>query len=484
MKLSKLIERIDVIESNSDLDVNIDGICYDSRKANNNYLFVAINGLNIDGNQYISSAIDNGCIVIVTDKKPVIDCNYILVTNSRKALAYISAAFYDYPAEKMVLIGVTGTSGKTTTTQLTKHVLEESIDCKIGLIGTNCNMIGNEELHSDFTTPESLELHALFKEMYDSHCTHVIMEVSSHSIALDRVAGIVFDVAAFTNLSQDHLDFHSSMIDYASTKRNLFSNCKKACLNLDDDYSSFMLENIDTPLITTSLLDTNATIFADDIEYSEDGVCFRCKDEHNIYYVNLNIPGVFSVYNALTVISLCYSLNIDSLNIVKALKTANGVKGRVEKVKTYGDYSVIIDYSHKPDALEKVLKSLRTITRNRLVVLFGCGGDRDKLKRPIMGKIALENSDFVVVTSDNPRTEDPNEIISEILVGMKDSTTPYKVICDRIDAINWSLDNMLPGDVLLLAGKGHEDYQIIGHDKIHMDEREIVADYYRNKGVL
>lgn len=481
MKLNQLTEKIQIESSNADFDADISSICYDSRKAVPGCVFVAIKGFESDGNKFIPSALEKGASVIVCEDIPEYECIYVQVKDCRFALALLSAAFYNYPAEQMKIIGVTGTSGKTTTTHLIKHVIENTLNCKVGLIGTNGNLIGDEVFHTEYTTPDSLELQHLFRQMADSGCEYVVMEVSSHSLFLKRVAGFDFDVAAFTNLSRDHLDFHKTMDEYAKAKKIIFSHCRNACINADDSYSDVMLEGIEAPVVTTSAERNDADICAKDIRLNAKGVRFAVVSSDGIAPIRLGIPGFFSVYNALTVISVCRCLGIPDRDIAAALESAKGVKGRVETVPGPEEYTVIIDYSHKPDALEKVLKTLKPVTEGKLVCLFGCGGDRDRTKRPVMAKIAADNSDFVIVTSDNPRTEDPMAIIEEILPGLEGTSTPYKVIPDRIEAICWSLDNASAGDVILLAGKGHEDYQIIGHEKHHMDEREIVANHLNNR---
>ena len=481
MKLKEITEKISALEYNADPELEISGICYDSRKAEPGFLFAAIKGFESDGHKFIGKAVENGAAVILCEDKPAEDIPYILVENSRSALAFASAAFFGNPADKMNIIGVTGTSGKTTTTNLIKHIIESQTGAKVGLVGTNGNMIGSLMLHTEHTTPESLELHKLFADMVDAGCKYAVMEVSSHSLTLDRVAGINFSTAVYTNLGLDHLDFHHTMEEYAAAKKKLFSMCNKACINLDDSWAEYMLQDISCPVITTSAQDSSAALFADEIKLSASDVSFKALYNGESTDMTLSIPGMFSVHNALSAVSACLSEGMDIVSCSKGLSTASGVKGRVETVPTDGDYTIIIDYSHKPDALKNVLKTLKPVTAGRLISLFGCGGDRDRTKRPIMGQVALENSDLVIVTSDNPRTEDPQAIIDEILTGMQNADKPYKVICDRIEAIHWAIDNAEPGDVILLAGKGHEDYQVIGHNKIHMDEREIVADYLKGK---
>lgn len=476
MKLRELIKNLSIIEMNADAELEISGVSYDSRKTEKGDMFVAIRGFEADGHKFIPKAVENGAAVILCEEKPSCDIPYVLVSDSRYGLAIVSRDFFGDPASEMTMIGITGTSGKTSSSYLIKHMLESKLDAKVGLIGTNGNMIGDEFLHTEHTTPESYELHKLFRHMADSGCTHVVMEVSSHSLTLERVAGIHFDVALYTNLSQDHLDFHGTMEEYAAAKRKLFSMCSLGCFNLDDAWADFMRDGASCRTMTFSTEKNEADLVAKDIRLTADGVRFASVSGDEISMTKLGIPGMFSVYNALGTMSVGLALGLSLADCSDAMSSAKGVKGRLEIVPTGRDFSVVIDYSHKPDALEKVLKTLKPVTRGRLIALFGCGGDRDKLKRPIMGRIAADNADLVVVTSDNPRTEDPDEIIREIVAGMKDKRTPTKVICDRREAIAWAIDNAAQGDVLLLAGKGHEDYQVVGHKKHHMDEREIVAD--------
>lgn len=476
MKLRELIKNLSIIEMNADAELEISGVSYDSRKTEEGDMFVAIRGFEADGHKFIPKAVENGAAVILCEEKPSCDIPYVLVSDSRYGLAIVSRDFFGDPASEMTMIGITGTSGKTSSSYLIKHLLESKLDAKVGLIGTNGNMIGDEFLHTEHTTPESYELHKLFRHMADSGCTHVVMEVSSHSLTLERVAGIHFDVALYTNLSQDHLDFHGTMEEYAAAKRKLFSMCSLGCFNLDDAWADFMRDGASCRTMTFSTEKNEADLVAKDIRLTADGVRFASVSGDEISITKLGIPGMFSVYNALGTMSVGLALGLSLADCSDAMSSAKGVKGRLEIVPTGRDFSVVIDYSHKPDALEKVLKTLKPVTRGRLIALFGCGGDRDKLKRPIMGRIAADNADLVVVTSDNPRTEDPDEIIREIVAGMKDKRTPTKVICDRREAIAWAIDNAAPGDVLLLAGKGHEDYQVVGHEKHHMDEREIVSD--------
>ncbi|MBO5976200.1 MAG: UDP-N-acetylmuramoyl-L-alanyl-D-glutamate--2,6-diaminopimelate ligase [Oscillospiraceae bacterium] len=480
MKLKELLEGIEVLELHANEEMEISGICYDSRQAAPGQLFTAIAGFASDGHKFIPMAVNKGVSAVLCEKKPEAEVPYILVSNTRYALAVASGNFYGNPAKKMKMIGITGTNGKTTSTYLIKHMLEECLGAKVGLIGTNANMIGEIELHTERTTPESLELHKLFADMYDAGCTHVVMEVSSHALVLDRVAGIKFDVAAFSNLTQDHLDFHKDMDDYANAKAMLFARSVSGAVNVDDAYSSVMLSGAKCPVLTYSI-DKSSDLKAEDIVLKPTGVDFTACLSDEKCRINLGIPGRFSVYNALCVISCGLQLGLSLEQCASAMASAKGVKGRVETVPTDGDYTIVIDYSHTPDSLENVLKTVREATNGRVVALFGCGGDRDRAKRPIMGRIGTELSDFAIITSDNPRTEDPDEIIAEILTGVSVPAERSVAVTDRIEAIRYAINHHLPGDIIVLAGKGHETYQEINHHKIHMDEREIVADILKER---
>lgn len=481
MLLRELVKDLNIIGGSADPDMNIGGVSYDSRKTQPGDLFVAVRGFETDGHRYIPAAMAKGAAAVLCEEAPADGTPYLLVKDCRLGLALVSRAFFGDPASEMTVIGFTGTSGKTSSTTVLKHVLEETLGAKVGLIGTNGNMIGDELLHTEHTTPESYELHQLFRRMRDAGCTHVVMEVSSHSLALERVAGITFDVAVFTNLSQDHLDLHGTMEEYAAAKKKIFSQCRVGCVNLDDERAEYMMDGAPCPIVRYSAIRNDAELVAKDIRLTASGVRFAAVSGEELALTRLAIPGMFSVYNALSVMAAAHCVGVSLADCAAALATARGVKGRMESVPTDGDYSIIIDYSHKPDALEKALKTLRPVTRGRLMVLFGCGGDRDRKKRPLMGAIAEENADLTIVTSDNPRTEEPEAIIQEILAGMKARRGSVKVICDRAEAIRWAIDQARSGDVILLAGKGHEDYQIIGKEKHHMDEREIVAEYIERR---
>ncbi len=475
LKLKELVKNLPIVEWAADPELEIGGVCYDSRLVKPGDLFVAVKGFSSDGHRFIPKALELGAAAVLCQEPPEQPCPYLRTEDCRLGLALVSREFFGDPAGEMCLIGFTGTNGKTTSSYIMKHLLESALDAKVGLIGTNGNMIGDEYIYSERTTPESYELHRLFRQMAEAGCTHVVMEVSSHSLTLERVAGLHFNVAVFTNLTQDHLDFHGSMEAYAQAKKKLFSMCDMGCFNLDDPWAETMMEGAPCRIRTFSADRNDADLTAKDIRLSADRVRFAAVSKEGICLTKLGIPGMFSVHNALGVLSAGMALGLSLEKCAEALASASGVKGRVEVVPTDGEYSILIDYAHTPDALENVLKTLKSVTPGRLVVLFGCGGDRDRGKRPIMGQIAAQNADFCIITSDNPRTEDPEEIIREILPGVKNSRTPYKVIPDRPTAIAWAIDKSRPGDVILLAGKGHEDYQVVGHEKRHMDEREIVA---------
>ena len=482
MKLSTLLEKVNIIDVKADLDMGIIGVSYDTRTICPGDLFVAIRGLKYDGHKYIEDAVKKGAACVICEEPPTADAQYVLVENSRKALALSSAAWFGNPAEKMKIIGATGTNGKTTVTTLIKHVLEQCTEKKIGLIGTNGNWIGDKEYLTSYTTPESFEIQKLLAMMVDEGCEYVIMEVSSHALALDRVHGITFEVGIFTNLSPEHLDFHKSMEEYAKAKSLLFSICRNSVVNIDDEYAQIMIDNAPGRVFTYSIKNEKADLVGKNVHLRPNKVEFCALTVGNLCRVELKIPGLFSVYNALATISAALLAGFDLEIITSAIGTCKSAKGRVEIVPTDTDYTVLIDYAHTPDALMNVISMARESTKGRVVTLFGCGGDRDKSKRARMGQIAAKYSDFVVVTSDNPRTEDPDEIISQILVGMTDTKTPYEVIVNRREAIHWALDNARPDDVLILAGKGHETYQIVGVEKIHFDEREIVADFFEVRG--
>ena len=475
MKLRDLLQDIRVLKCTADLDKNIDAVHYDSRKVTPGSLFVAVSGFASDGNRFIPMALDKGAVAVVTAKKPETDVPYVLVESDRMALALLGCNFYGHPAKSMTMIGVTGTNGKTSVTLLLKQVLERCLGAKVGLIGTMANMIGEESIPTERTTPESYELQGLFARMRSAGCTHVVMEVSSHAVTLERIGGVHFDVAAFTNLTEDHLDFHKTMDAYCDAKADLFRRCGKAVINRDDSYAPRILAAASCPVLTTSVAGSG-DLQAKDLELLAEGIRFTAVSGEETAEVKLPIPGRFTVYNALTVLGIARQLGISLKDCAAALAYAQGVKGRVEVVPTpQTRYSVLIDSAHTPDGLENVLSSVRDFCKGRLIAVFGCGGDRDPMKRPIMGEIGVKLSDIAIITSDNPRTEDPMAIIRDILEGVKPEYGEYIIMEDRRAAIRYAMDIAEKDDIIILAGKGHETYQDIGGHKYHLDEREEVA---------
>ncbi len=463
MKLSNILKGIS-------FDVEINGISYDSRKVKPGDVFVAITGFATDGHKYIKSAVQSGAACVVCERAPEeSDIPYVVVEDSRAALAEMSKNFYNDPTSRLKLIGVTGTNGKTTVTHLVKTILEANGE-KVGLIGTNKNMIGDISFRAERTTPEALELMEMFDEMVKAGCTYAVMEVSSHSLELQRVAGCRYETGAFTNLTQDHLDFHGTMENYFLAKKKLFEMCKFGVINCDDEYGQRLIKDCKCPLTSYGI--QGGDLAADNIEYSSNGISFDCAGRR----FSLSIPGKFSVYNALTAIGICKQCGVSDEVIISALKSTEGIKGRSEVVDCGGDYTLLIDYAHTPDGLSNILNSVRGFAKGRIVVVFGCGGDRDSTKRPKMGKVAGRLADFCIVTSDNPRSEEPDAIIRDILGGMDDAMAEYVVIENRRDAIEYAITHAKTDDVIVLAGKGHEDYQILKDKTIHFDEREIVRD--------
>ena len=477
MKLVELLQGVEVLEMKADPQTEVSAVISDSRKVTPGSLFVAVTGFVTDGNLYIGKALENGAAAVVTAVEPKENIPYVLVESDRLALALMGANFYGHPANAMMVIGVTGTNGKTTSTLLLKHVLEQTRRAKVGLMGTMENMIGNESVPAQRTTPESLDLQAMFGKMRDAGCTYAIMEVSSHALSLDRVAGVRFGLAAFTNLTEDHLDFHKTMENYCDAKGILFERSDKHVANLDDPWCGRICGHTQKQVLGTSV-NTAQGLHAVDRELLSDGIRFTAVYGDKKVPVQLPIPGKFTVYNALTVLGCAMQLGISLEEAAEALRTASGVKGRVEVVPTPGkDYTVLIDYAHTPDGLENVLSSVKGYCKGRLISVFGCGGDRDPIKRPIMGRIGVEISDIAIITSDNPRTEAPMAIIADILKGVEGTQKTYHVIENRPAAIRQAMDIAQKDDIIVLAGKGHETYQEINGVKHHLDEREVVADY-------
>ena len=482
MKLSELLKDIQIKEMAAPAELDMTGVSYDSRTTQKGELYVAVKGYATDGHKYIPGAVEKGAAAVLCEEKPAADVPYILVEDSRLALAQLGCNWFGHPADEMTVIGITGTNGKTTVTYLLKTVLEQCVNAKVGLIGTIQNIIGDVVEEAERTTPESFEVQKLFRRMADAGCTHVVMETSSHALYLNRLHGINFSVGVFTNLTEDHLDFHETMENYRKAKEILFRNCAVGVFNLDDPAAVPMMESADCKCITCSIGKDNADLCAKNLKLRSDHVEFDAVIGNEISRFRLGIPGRFSAYNAMSVVGAAKALDIPLNKIAEALRGAQGVKGRVEVVPTPGkDYTILIDYAHTPDGLENVLESVQDYCQGRVIAVFGCGGDRDPYKRPIMGKIGVDKADYVIYTSDNPRTEDPNEILRQVVAGAEKTKTPYEVIENRRAAIRHAMDIAKKDDIIVLAGKGHETYQIIGKEYTHLDEREVVAAWLEGK---
>lgn len=453
-------------------NVEITGIAYDSRNVVEGNVFVCIKGFETDGHRFAKMAEKNGAAVIVAEDPVDVNIPVWYVENSRQAIADLACTFYEHPSEKFKLIGVTGTNGKTTITYLVRSILEEA-GMSVGIIGTNQNIIGDKVLVTQSTTPttpNALELQQLFDEMARNQADCVVMEVSSHALELERVRGCHFDVGVFTNLTQDHLDFHKTMENYLKAKAKLFDMSDKGVVNFDDDGGKRIVAEKDCDILKVGLT-SESDLWAENIRITARGDEFDLNYQGKQYAMKIGIPGKFSVYNAICAAGAALQLGIDMDTIQRGLAKAKGVLGRVEVVPTETDYTVLIDYAHTPDGLENIINAVKEFAEGDVITLFGCGGDRDNTKRAVMGEIAGRLSDFSIITSDNPRTEKPEAIVEQIVEGMQKTDGKYTVIVDRREAIGYALDHAKPGDVIILAGKGQETYQIIGKEKVDFDER-------------
>ncbi|KLE16736.1 UDP-N-acetylmuramoyl-L-alanyl-D-glutamate--2,6-diaminopimelate ligase [Clostridium sp. C8] len=481
MKLLDLLNGVSYQLLSGELEKEINNIQYDSRKIEVDDLFVCLTGFEVDGHNYANKAIEAGAKVIICEKNIDIkenDVTVLLVKEGRKALALMAANYYGHPTRKLKLIGVTGTNGKTTTVYLLKSMLEKA-GKKVGLVGTIANYIGDTKIKSERTTPESLELQKLFKDMVEADCEYCVMEVSSHSLYLDRVYGCEFEIGIFTNLTRDHLDFHKSFDNYYDAKFKLFQRSKSCVINVDDDFGYRVLrdvEKLDNKEIKTYSIKNESDFKASDLMLKEGDIHFKINGEE----FNSVLPGEYNVYNALGAVGAMSILGIDKELMRKGLLDVV-VPGRCERIGYKYDipYDIIIDFAHTPDGLKNILETLKGFTKNRLIAVYGCGGDRDKVKRAELGRIGTELADLAIITSDNPREEDPMVIIKEIVAGIKKSN--YLAIENRVEAIKLALGMAEEGDVIVLAGKGHENYQIVNEGVIHFDEREIVDDILENK---
>ncbi len=456
-------------------DTPIQKIGYNSRNTAPGELFCCVVGTFSDGHDYAAQAAAAGAVALVVERELDIDLPQLVVPNTRIAMAEMAAAFYGDPSKEMTMVGVTGTNGKTSTTYMIKAIAE-SAGAKVGLIGTIRNLVAERVIETERTTPESVDLQRILREMKDEGVTLVVMEVSSHSLDQHRVHGIEFDIGVFTNLTHDHLDYHKTVENYLAAKKKLFAQSKRAVLNADDPHFEDMAEGLAIP-VTTFGVREQADFFAADIDIAPRGVQFELRADGKTTQLNIGIPGLFSVFNALAAAAAASLIGYSNEAIKRGLEHMKSVSGRLEPLPTYGrEFTVLLDYAHAPDALENVLTTIRGFAKARIITLFGCGGDRDHAKRPIMGEIAGRYSDFLVVTSDNPRSEDPYCIIDSIMEGVMKSGCAYVVIEDRYDAIKFALEHAKKGDIVLLAGKGHENYQEVSGSKRHFDEKEIVAE--------
>ncbi len=484
MELKSVIAGIEGIKGHGNLNLDIKSIECDSRRVEKDGMFVAIKGFEADGHEFIKQAIDNGASTIVIQegaklsKKDINDSVTILmVPDTRSALSKIACNFYNNPSRKFTLIGITGTKGKTTTTFMIKAILEQQ-GKKVGLIGTVANYIGDKNLgESSRTTPDSLELQKLFSQMVEEQVDTVIMEVSSQALKLHRVDGCDFDIAVFTNFSEDHIseNEHPDMEDYFNSKLKLIKLSKTSFINADDFKVSKIKKMLPENNIKSYGIDNESDLLAKDITITNSSVDFKVKIDGKNERVKTGIPGRFSVYNSLAAISVATKIGANAEKIKEALLSVR-VPGRSELVDNKKGLTIMVDYAHSPESLQSILSAVKSYTRGKVIAVFGCGGDRDKTKRPIMGQIATNIADFTIITSDNPRTENPEKIIEEIEAGAKKSKGKYITIENRTEAIKYAVNMATKNDIIVLAGKGHETYQEINGEKKHYDEREIIKE--------
>ena len=479
MKLSKLLSGVSV--KNQYEDVEIRDIVSNTNNDVKGCLFVCIAGKTFDPHNCAEELIRKGAAAILVERDLGLK-NQVIVENTRLANALICANFFGNPAEKLGLIGVTGTNGKTTSVYMIKNMLD-SLGCKTGLIGTvNC-LIGEEGEPSKYTTPEPYDLHRLFARMVEAGCRYCVMEVSSQGLDQYRVYGCQFEVAIFTNLTHEHLDYHKTMDNYLEAKRILFKMSKTVIVNIDDSYADRAVEGLDCRIVSFSSKDDSANYVAKNIRCAIDGVCYELIGDGTISRVRVPVPGSFTVSNSMGAVIAGVELGFDFYDCSNAMSNAKSVKGRLEIMPTNTDYTVIVDYAHTPDGLEKMLSSLKEFTTGRLISIFGCGGQRDKEKRPVMGRIAAQIADYIVITSDNPRDEEPMDIARIIEGGIKESgaKTPYTIVIDRKEAIWYAMDNAKSGDVIVISGKGPDSYQHTKEGKFYYSDEESVLNYFKNR---
>lgn len=478
MKLSDLLR--DVITATAYEDIDIAGVSSDTRKLNKGDLFVALRGGAFDGHKFAAEAVKLGAAAVVCEEALGLPVE-IIVEDSHIAYAHICATLMGNPERRLTLVGVTGTNGKTTTTHIIKHILTEC-GHKTGLIGTNSIQIGELIIPAKYTTPDPMTLFTTLRRMADLGCSHAVMEVSSHGLCQNRVAGINFAVGVFTNLTQDHLDYHGDMESYFAAKKKLFYHSDRAVINYDDPHGLILLGELKEKAVSFSIKEDAATYTARSIQIKSSGSSFAFVGSGVIARVSIPMPGEFSVSNAMAAICACLELGLPLERAAAAASSCPGVSGRCELLYSGEDFTVIRDYAHSPDGLEKILAAIRAFAPGRIVTLFGCAGNRDRTKRPIMAEAVAKNTDFAILTSDNPRQEDPEQIIEDALPGLIKHSTPHKVITDRYEAIKWALKSLKKDDILLLAGKGHEDYQVLDFGTIYFDEKVIVAELLAQRG--
>lgn len=472
MRLYKLIEGLADINIP---DREISSVTDNTKKVRKDCIFVCVKGDSFDGHDAAAEMLEKGAAVIVAEKDLGLGNKQIITDNSRKFYGELCAAWFDHPEKKLKIIGVTGTNGKTTITNVIKNIFMKN-GVKTGLIGTICNEIGDETVHTYNTTPMAFDYMCLLDKMVKAGCKYAVMEVSSFGLVQHRIGPTHFDMGIFTNLTQDHLDYHKTMENYYQAKKMMFDECDYALINTDDEYGRRIFSEISCKKERYGI-SSEADYYADAIKIKSDGTSFWYCYNGKSQLVNMKMTGMFNVSNVTAAISVCLKAGLPIEDILKAVSEYNGVKGRCEIIPTGRDFTVICDYAHTPDAVENILKSVREYTEGRLICLFGCGGNRDAKKRPLMAKVAAKFADRLIITSDNPRDEIPEAIIDDILAGLKDSEIPFDVVVDRTKAIHHSLKIAEKGDIIVLAGKGHEDYQVLpGNEHIHFDEREIVSE--------
>ena len=484
MELKKILAGLEGLKVKGSLDIEINNVRNNSNDVSTNDMFVAVKGFDSDGQEHIEEAINNGAKVILaqedTINKNVIkeikdDVTLVLAKDTRYALAICACNFYQNPSKKFKLIGVTGTKGKTTTTYMIRDILEKK-GIKVGLIGTVASYVGDRKIaNNENTTPESLKLQEIFSKMLEEKCEVVVMEVSSQSLKLERVAGCDFDIGIFTNLSEDHISAkeHPDMEDYFNSKVKLFKMCKKGFINADDVYATRIPKLAPECQISTYGIDNHCDLLAKDITVTNQYVDFKVKIGDKNERVKVSIPGRFSVYNSLAAIAVALGFGATADNIKDALLDIR-VPGRSELVDNKLGLTIMIDYAHTPTSLEKILSSVKIYTKGRVISVFGCGGDRDKNKRPMMGEVSGRVADYTIITSDNPRTEDPEQIVKDVEEGIKKTNGKYECIVDRVEAIRKAIKMANKRDIIVLAGKGHEQYQEINKKRYPFDEVEIV----------